>query len=777
MSFLSVSGLAGSENNALAHLRSASSGDTSNPLLDAIAKVQQSNDEENKEPEFLKPKVPSVPQPKTAPRAGQPKAAPAAAPAPQRAPATSVPKTMAPRGEKPSGGFKADNPTDADDLPCLEKLVHSKLLRPLCETMKIEQLTRIQKLCWVAMSKRDTDVLIRSETGSGKTLAYALPALDFILRECDRKPISRDTGTILIIMCPTRELVLQVNATLSTLLRCAQFLTVGGIHGGENRHKEKARLRKGMPVLVCTPGRLLDHLKATSSFNIGNLQTIVMDEADRLLDLGFEKPIREIMELLSKKCEHFGTLKRVLVSATITDSIERLSHFALRPSVQRLGETEDAFTIPATLHQHFAAVPIKHRLAVLISFIRAQFDAGANKIVVFVATADCAEFLYYLLSRLQSPFKTVRKEEGRAEPPRAHGMSTRKMVQAANQHLIDHSDDVVTFDEEGDDDAFANEESDTLLQQERRNAFLNVNVFKLHGNMSQTDRASVFHAFKHGASSAHAPTDKGVIFCTDVAARGLDMPRIDWIVHYDPPSDPTCYVHRVGRTARIGNTGDSILFLAPLQIGYAEYLSNFIQGHMQGGKMVDSHKMTEKKYETYLFYLTKLDTKSNHSWPQSTATLERAVGRQVTGRSDGDGNDSHDNLNRIAFFAYQSYVRFYAGLPRDVKNLFFRDDLHLGHVAQSFGIDKSPSEVQRELQRFVKEDRIIARDNRKGTATYSSQDRSGAHAKRQRIELDHDDRYRSMLAQKQRKLTRDWAEKRREESTKIKPLQFSEFDA
>jgi ATP-dependent RNA helicase DDX31/DBP7 len=790
MSYVNVSGLSTStEDDALQRLLSScgSTSSSSNALLDAMRKIQAESVFDAEDDAQLAVTALSRPQAagkgdRAAPRAATPANT-------SKTPAISLrePKTISsastplPSAQLASTGaatssFKANNPTDTDALPPLAELIHPKLRRPLMGIMKIESLTRIQKLCWAAMLDNSCDVLVRSETGSGKTLAYALPTLHHLLTQCDTKPIGRDVGTLIIIMCPTRELVLQVTETVATLARNAQFITVGGIHGGENRHKEKARLRKGMPILVTTPGRLLDHLKATVSFNVTNVQTVIMDEADRLLDMGFEKALREIMELMAKKCKHYADVKRILVSATITDGVERLSHFALRKNIARIGETQDTFSIPTTLNQHYVMVPVKHRLAVLLSFLRSQLDAGANKIIVFLSTADSAEFLYLLTSRLESPFHKKSYEGKVVTRSRSAPLSTKKMVAAANRHLDGETDEVVTFEEVSDEEGEVDDTVENMAALQR--AFLDANVFKLHGNMSQVDRAAVFHAFKFGTGngSSGARNDKGILFCTDVAARGLDMPKIDWIVHYDPPTDPTSYVHRIGRTARIGNSGDSILFLAPDELGYASYLTHFIHSQLQQGDAKEAAEMSERKHETFLFYLTKLDPKSNHMWIQSTAELERAISRLVMQHSRERGADVEDSLYRVALFAYQSYVRAYAGLPKQIKSLFFSTALHLGHVAQSFGIDKSPSDVQRELQSFIREDRVLARDNRKGTVVNSQGDESGKR-KRQRVELDHEDRYHSMLAQKQRKLTRNWAEKRREESTKIRPLQFSEFDA
>lgn len=645
----------------------------------------------------------------------------------------------------PTGAVEAAAP--AEETSLVKDILHPKLLRSVSEKMKIERLTRVQQLAWGPMMDPELDVLIRSETGSGKTFAYMGPTLHRLLTDCDTTKIDRTAGTLIMVMAPTRELVEQVAHVTSILLQNAQFVTVGAIHGGDNRHKEKARLRKGIHVLVTTPGRLLDHLTTTASFEHSKLQTLILDEADRLLDMGFEKSIRSIMEMIKPK-------KRVLVSATITDAVQRLSHFALGSNSVQVGETEDTFQVPASLRQHYSLVPAKHRLSALVTFLRCQLDAGSKRIVVFLSTSDSAEFHYSLLSRLRNPFSSrkrmynVNRNEAVQRPAK---MSSKKMTSMANRHLEDGEDpeDVVTFDD--DDDEADNDEAERL---DDKNSFLPVNIFKLHGNMSQVDRASVFHAFKHGgapkskdgSSPAVTQSSQAVLLCTDVAARGLDMPHIDWIAHYDPPSDERCYIHRVGRTARIGRVGDSMLFLMPHEEEYAKYLSTFI-----------AMPIEEKKFEVLLYYLTKLDPSSHHNWMQSTAALERGVSQAI--------RDDKEGLGKICLFAYQSYMRAYSGYPKPVRRFFNADLLHLGHMAHSFGIDEKPSELKKTLRGLVKDERKIYRD--------TSRFKQG-----ERMEIDTKETYHSTLVNKGMKHSRDYHDHKQATTVRTaKPLEFSEFDA
>jgi superfamily II DNA/RNA helicase len=136
-------------------------------------------------------------------------------------------------------------------------------------------------------------------TGSGKTLAYSLPICQH-LRTLTPK-VNRSDGLYALIVVPTRELSLQTHTVITDVLRFTPFVVASSICGGEKRKSEKARLRKGVSIVVGTPGRLLDHLESTNSFKVNRIRWFVLDEADRLLDLGFEKVISKILTKVREK--------------------------------------------------------------------------------------------------------------------------------------------------------------------------------------------------------------------------------------------------------------------------------------------------------------------------------------------------------------------------------------------------------------------------------------------------------------------------------------------
>jgi ATP-dependent RNA helicase DDX31/DBP7 len=197
-----------------------------------------------------------------------------------------------------------------------------------------------------------------------------------------------------IILAPTRELCLQILTTLSKLCQPYNWIVPGVVMGGEKKKSEKARLRKGITILVATPGRLLDHLNTTSSFKIDYLKFLVLDEADRLLDMGFEKDITSIVSILrarAKSVQGGKGFQSILISATLEDGIQRLAGESLRnpkfistdkevkPSSQN--EIQDkpteatdskslSFHAPTQLHQFYVSAPSKERLVSLLAFIR-----------------------------------------------------------------------------------------------------------------------------------------------------------------------------------------------------------------------------------------------------------------------------------------------------------------------------------------------------------------------------------------------------------------------
>ncbi|XP_023392314.1 probable ATP-dependent RNA helicase DDX31 isoform X1 [Pteropus vampyrus] len=404
------------------------------------------------------------------------------------------------------------------------------------------------------------DALVRSQTGSGKTLAYCIPVVQSL--QAMKTKIQRSDGPYALVLVPTRELALQSFDIFQKLLKPFTWIVPGVLMGGEKRKSEKARLRKGINILISTPGRLVDHIKSTKNIHFSRVQWLIVDEADRILDLGFEKDITVILNAVNAECQK---RQNVLLSATLTEGVAQLADIsllnpvsisvleegygqanpqgggALEVSAPQTSDELDSFAIPEGLDQHVTLVPSKLRLVSLAAFILQKCAFAADqKMIVFFPSCELVEFHYTLFVQTLLP-----RPGAPAVAPLPSGSTQLKFL-------------------------------------------------RLHGGLEQEDRIAVFQEFSHSKT--------GILLCTDVAARGLDLPQVTWIVQYNAPSSPAEYVHRVGRTARIGCRGSSLLILAPSE---AEYVNSLA-----------SHKInvSEIKMEDILSVLTRDDCFPGKQW-------------------------------------------------------------------------------------------------------------------------------------------------------------------
>lgn len=478
------------------------------------------------------------------------------------------------------------------DLP-----VHPFTVSNLDQNLNLQKLTVVQqKALPVILSGKDA--LIRSQTGSGKTLTYALPIVEAL--QAVRPKISRADGVRAIVVVPTRELALQTYEWFVKLVKPFTWIVPGYLVGGEKRKAEKARLRKGITVLIGTPGRLLDHVQHTKSLRFDKVGWLVLDEADRLFDMGYEKDIASLIEALHSQQQ--DTRQTVLLSATLTSAVERLAGLTLQSPVYVDAACDESLAsdlvIPQSLLQFYILTPAKLRLVTLSAFIMWKCQMSEQrKMLIFCATQDMVDFHTELLSL-----------------------------------VLGMSDEV------------------------------DVSFFKLHGNMTQKERTDVFKTFR--------AADAGVLICTDVAARGLDLPHVDWIVQFTAPATAGDYVHRVGRTARVGTAGASLLFLTPNEVQFIRWLED---------------RRIRLQEETMENCLHKLQAACSASSVEAAATelqvrFETAVLEQR-------------GLHDLACKAYVSWVRFYASYRKDAKAVFNFKEVHLGHYAKSFALRDPPSAI------------------------------------------------------------------------------------
>lgn len=519
------------------------------------------------------------------------------------------------------------------DLP-----LHQYMVSNLEEKLGHKTMTAVQQQT-IPYIIQGRDVLVKSQTGSGKTLTFAVPIVQ-ALQNINPK-IQRIHGPYAIVIVPTRELATQSFNNFQKLVNPFTWIVPGCLMGGEKRKAEKARLRKGINILVSTPGRLLDHLQHTGSLSLSKVRWLVLDEADRLLELGYEKGVAEIINYLNEATTQRQT---IMLSATLTAGVERLAGLTLDDPVhvdisqsdlpkqspdtgserntESKDNTESKFTLPQNLKQHFVITPPKLRLVTLAAFItwHCKIKSSKCKMIVFMSTQDLVEFHYDLFQHFFG--------------------------------VLDDPDDQM--------DAMGND--------------INILFFKLHGDMQQKDRTKAFQEFSQ--------TDTGVLFCTDVAARGLDLPSIQWIVQYTTPGGATDYIHRVGRTARAGKQGQSLLFLMPTESEYVPILNK------------DNISLNEMEMKEILKNLksTVLQMSHDHSTKRSVphTVEETATYLQMCFENYILQNKSFGELAKKAF---QSFVRAYSTYPSSLKHIFHIKKIHLGHLAKSFALREAPTSI------------------------------------------------------------------------------------
>jgi ATP-dependent RNA helicase DDX31/DBP7 len=498
--------------------------------------------------------------------------------------------------------------------------------------MSIEKPTSIQRVALPALlssAVEDTssrDVFIQSQTGSGKTLSFLLPIIQDLLPLSTLSYIDRSIGTLAIIIAPTRELAKQISDVLEALLqmrlrppgelpdeapsgpRLTRWLVSGLLTGGATRTHEKARLRKGIPILVSTPGRLLDHLQNTSSFNVGKCRWLVLDEADRLMELGFEETITGIVKGLDgrqklarqavdegKSMEVGGwdwerRRRTVLCSATIREDVQKLAGTTLlnpivikstendvkpadlsRPATDAMAEAaaeNTKFTPPSQLSQKFVVVPLKLRLVTLIALLRnllAQAHGKrTTKIIVFLSCTDSVDFHFSLLG--SASMDGDDRSSSDSEPGLGSDAENSDQKDGTEDKKRKISPDAV-------------EAKSPLLP--------GASIFRLHGSLHLQTRLASLKAFSSipKSNGSVGDTQSSILLCTSVASRGLDLPLVRAVIQYDLPTEggATEYVHRVGRTARVGKGGEAWSFVAPSEQEWVKWVETKMQGDAAGG--------------------------------------------------------------------------------------------------------------------------------------------------------------------------------------------------
>lgn len=285
--------------------------------------------------------------------------------------------------------------------------IHPHSIKNMKEVLNFHTLTHVQQKA-VPPGIEGRDLLIKSPTGSGKTLSYALPIVELLHNI--RPKLTRADGIHALVIVPTRELAVQTYELFLKLVKPFQWIVPGYLSGGEKRKAEKARLSKGINILISTPGRICDHLMHTESMKFNKVQIFALDEADRLLELGYENDVKKVVDTINDHNTNSKKIQKILLSATLTSSVKKLAGLTLSDPVcvdndtvdtmdKTIGDEnqDDLLVIPEQIEQKFFMVPPKLKFAVLCSLIIYEMKRGAKKILIFFPTQNVVDFHYDIL--------------------------------------------------------------------------------------------------------------------------------------------------------------------------------------------------------------------------------------------------------------------------------------------------------------------------------------------------------------------------------------------
>lgn len=520
------------------------------------------------------------------------------------------------------------------------------------------------------------DVIVEAVTGSGKTLAFVIPVLEMLLRRTTK--LKKDEVGALVVS-PTRELAEQIFKVIQTFLEAQSSMEAADEENDaaeaeeeeeedsdsdsdsdSNSPRKKQKLTKptlrkptriagaqlivggskstplddyrtfrdsGADILVGTPGRL-EELLTRKGVKKSELDVLVLDEADRLLDLGFTENLRRILALLPKQ------RRTGLFSATMTDALSELVRIGLRNPVRVVVKVEakskstsksdakvdESRRTPATLQNLYQVCRPENKLVQLVHILLFEssekgMSGGAKKFIVYFATCAEVNYFYNVFSALP------------------------------------------------------------LFKQER------IKLHALHGKQTPSKRKSMFDGFVASTSLDTASSGGGggrggstVLFCTDVAARGLDLPDVEVVVQYDPPTDPKVFSHRCGRTARAGRRGRAIVML------HSGREEDFVR--YMGNKRIPLAPYPYLSSDLEGVFEPAPPTSSDSSLSDDPAARSLEASIRDLAKTDRE-------IFETSIRGYVSYIRAYS--KHEMSYIFRIADLDLAAVAHAFGLIRLPA--------------------------------------------------------------------------------------
>lgn len=403
------------------------------------------------------------------------------------------------------GSLSAANEPVNDEAVKFADLPLSAALQQTLAKLEYTTPTPIQAAAipWIAAGR---DVIGQAQTGTGKTAAFALPLLD-------RVDVT-SLATQVLVLAPTRELAIQVAESFERYAMNLPKFRVAAIYGGQAYEIQLQQLRRGVQVVVGTPGRVMDHLRR-GTLKLDAIRCVVLDEADEMLKMGFADDVEWILTQAP------SPRQIALFSATLPPPIRRIAQQHLHEPAEVTIAAQSATA--STVRQRYVVVPQHQKTAALLRLVEAE---GIDAAIVFVKLKSTTE-------------------------PLAEALTSAGYRAAA-----------------------------------------------LSGDLAQKQRERIIEQLKAGQID--------VVVATDVAARGLDVPRISHVFNFDLPLDDEAYVHRIGRTGRAGRSGEAILFVHPRELRLLKRLQQVTRRQMEEMRVPDNAQLNARRLANFQQRITEV---------------------------------------------------------------------------------------------------------------------------------------------------------------------------
>lgn len=392
------------------------------------------------------------------------------------------------------------------------------------EELGFKRPTDIQFKAIPSILKGD-DVMAIAQTGTGKTAAFAIPVLHLLQQKLTRLPKKTKGEVRCVVMVPTRELAIQI-AEVFTVIAKYTKLNILGLFGGVDEGPQLKKLAQGVDVLIATPGRMFD-LISRGFIDLSFTETLILDEADHMLDMGFIRDIRDVLKHMSRRHQ------TLFFSATIDKDIKDLAYSVVTNPIRIQISPEDP--VSKNVQHAVAFVGMDDKRFFLERLVK-EFPEG--KILVFVRTKVRAERVQAAMARVEIP------------------------------------------------------------------------ALVMHGGKEQENRLEAMEDFKTGKVK--------LLITTDVNARGIDIPNVDYVVNYDLPDVSENYVHRVGRTGRGVQKGQAVSFCSDEEKPVLEEIQKYL------GKEITVMKIDKSDYRQTISFSEDIP---NDNWQllidQHNAEMEK----------------------------------------------------------------------------------------------------------------------------------------------------------